>query len=145
MRVVSCAAFMLAAVLGPASAQDAPTGKLFIQLSNAQTIEETCQLTFAMRNETGSAIDKSAYNMAVVNADQQVTTLVTFEFRPLAVGQTKVQQFALPDQTCEAIAGLLINDFITCETPDGPSPLCESAIDQSTRTTIAFPWELSIN
>ncbi len=145
MRVLSCAGVLLAMSLTPAAAQDAPAGKLFIQLSNAQTIEDTCQLTFAMRNETGVAIDKSAYNMAVVNADQQVTTLITFEFRPLALGQTKVQQFALPGQTCEAIAGLLINDFITCDTPEGASPVCETAIDQSTRTGIAFPWELSIN
>lgn len=145
MRVLSCAGLLAVTLLGPAAAQEAGGGKLFIQLSNAQTIEDTCQLTFAMRNETGVAIDKSAYNMAVVNADQQVTTLITFEFRPLAVGQTKVQQFALPDQTCEAIAGLLINDFVTCETPEGPSPVCETGIDQSTRTDIAFPWELSIN
>lgn len=133
------------ALLSSAQAQDVAAGKLYVQLSNAQTMADTCQLTFAMRNDTGMAIDKSAYNMAVVNADQQVTTLITFEFRPLASGQTKVQQFALPGQACEQIAGLLINDFITCETAGGPSPICETAIDQSTRTAIAFPWELSIN
>lgn len=146
MRVLICAGVVTAGLLGPLSAQEAPTdGQLYVQLSNAQTMADTCQLTFAMRNDTGTAIDKSAYNMAVINTDQQVTTLITFEFRPLGAGQTKVQQFALPGQTCEQIAGLLINDFVTCDTPDGPSTVCEAGIDQSTRTNIAFPWELGIN
>ena len=145
MRKYVYAGALTLVLLASAQAQDTIAGKLYVQLSNAQTMADTCQLTFAMRNDTGVAIDKSAYNMAVVNADQQVTTLITFEFRPLAAGQTKVQQFALPGQACEQIAGLLINDFITCETAGGPSPICETAIDQSTRTSIAFPWELSIN
>ncbi len=126
-------------------AQDVTAGKLYMQLNNAQTVAEGCQLTFALRNDTGTAIERSAYNMAVVDGQQQVSTLITFEFRALPVGQTKVQQFAMAGDGCEQIAGLVINDFVECATPDGPSPLCESAIEQSSKTTIAFPWELQIN
>lgn len=143
-RLVVAGLMSLAGIL-PVLAQDEPVGRLHVQLSNAQTIGEACQLTFVMLNETGTPIEDSAYNMAVVNAAQQVATLITFEFRPLVPGQTKVQQFGLPGLACEEIAGLLINDFTTCTTPDGPSTLCEAAIAQSTLTGIAFPWRLTVN
>ena len=145
MHRLAYASTIALAGLMPAAAQDAPGGKLHIELNNAQTIGDACQLTFVMLNNTDTAIDKSAYNMAVVNADQQVATLITFEFRPLVPGQTKVQQFALPGIACEAIAGLLINDFTTCDTAGGPSTLCETAIEQSTVIPIAFPWNLSVD
>ncbi|KRA53066.1 hypothetical protein [Devosia sp. Root635] len=145
MHRLAYAATIALASLMPAAAQDTAAGKLHIELNNAQTIDGACQLTFVMLNKTGTTIEKSAYNMAVVNTDQQVATLITFEFRPLVPGQTKVQQFALPGLACEAIAGLLINDFTTCDTAEGPSPLCETAIEQSTATPIAFPWNLAID
>lgn len=144
MRRLAWACSIVFATLAPAFAQDADTGKLHIQLSNAQTAADACQLTFAMLNQTATTIAKSAYNVAVVNAAQQVATLITFEFRPLVPGQTKVQQFALPGLMCEAIAGLLINDFMTCETDEGPSTLCETAIEQSSVINIEFPWKLTI-
>ena len=67
----------------------------------------------------------------------------TFEFRPLPVGRTKVQQFGLSGQTCETISAISINEFVDClDTSDQPLAVCETAIVQSTKTSIQFPWEL---
>lgn len=137
--------YLLSPVLARAQEQTGKAGTLFVQLNNAQTMEGGCQLTFALKNDTGTDIKKSSYNMAVINAQQQVSTLITFEFRPLVSGQTKFQQFGLPGEACEQISGLLINDFVECTTADGASPICESSIEQSTLTAIAFPWELVVN
>lgn len=129
----------------PALAQDAPaaTGKLLFQLNNAQTVEGGCQLTFVIKNDTGTQIEKSSYNMAIVNAEGQVATLITFEFRPLPVGRTKVQQFGLAGQPCDSISAISINEFVECLGSDGTaSPVCEADIAQSSKTTIQFPWEL---
>lgn len=118
-------------------------GPLAFQLNNAQTVEGSCQLTFVVQNDTGSAIEKSSYNMAIVNAEGLVTMLITFEFRPLPAGRPKVQQFGLAGQPCEDISAISINEFVECTTAGGvASTLCEEAITQSSRTAIEFPWEL---
>lgn len=124
-------------------AQDAAAPRLIFQLNNAQTVESGCQLTFVIKNDTGTEIKKSSYNMAIVNSDGQVATLVTFEFRPLPVGRTKVQQFGLAGQTCESISAISINEFVDClDTNDQPLTVCEANIVQSSKVNIQFPWEL---
>ena len=135
-----------------ALAQDttASSQRLIFQLNNAQTLDTTCQLTFVLKNDTGTEIKKSSYLMAIVNAEGQVSTLITFEFRPLQVGRTKVQQFGLSNQPCETISAISINEFTACLGPDdqpiagsdATRSLCEEAIVQSNKTKIQFPWEL---
>ncbi len=145
VAVVAASLFGLCAL--PAAAQETPAapagGQLLFQLNNAQTVEGGCQLTFVIKNDTGVQIDKSSYNMAIVNASGQVSTLITFEFRPLPVGRTKVQQFGLAGQPCDNISAISINEFVECLGSDGAaSPVCEADIVQSSKTTIQFPWEL---
>jgi hypothetical protein len=142
-------------VLGalPAAAQDAATpaaadegtsgGRLLFQLNNAQTVEGGCQLTFAIRNDTGAEIDKSSYNMAIINPQGQVSTLITFEFKPFPLGKTRFQQFSLSGQPCDSISGIAINDFSECTGADGTAlPVCEENMAESSKTDIQFPWEL---
>src|SRR5690349_2922725 len=88
----------------PAAPAAGGGGELLFQLNNAQTIQGSCQLTFAIRNDTGAEIDKSSYNMAIINPDGQVSTLITFEFKPFPLGKTRFQQFSLPNQTCDTIS-----------------------------------------
>ncbi len=132
----------------PAVAQEAPAAEagassLMFQLNNALTVDGSCQLTFVIKNDTATAIEKSSYNMVIVDAEGRVSTLITFEFRPLEVGRTKVQQFALQGQPCESISAISINEFVECTGPDGAAlTVCEDSIAQSSRTTIQFPWEL---
>lgn len=151
IRALAAAGASLACLVVPAVAQegdspaDAPAGALYFQLNNAQTVGTDCQLTFVVRNETGEAISRSAYNMAIVDGGGQVSTLITFEFLPLPAGETKVQQFALAGQSCQDLSGLLINEVVTCETPAGKSELCAADLRQSSKVDVAFPWDLEVD
>lgn len=149
MKFGRAAAFAAIVGLGlgagaPAFAQEGgPAATLKFELNNAQTVDGSCQLTFVIQNETPTGIQKSSYNMVIVDAEGRVSTLITFEFRPIPVGRTKVQQFALQGQPCESISAISINEFVEC-TDDGgnAATVCEAAIVQSSRTSIQFPWEL---
>lgn len=147
IRALAAAGVSLACLAVPAGAQEeeSPVGALYFQLNNAQTVGADCQLTFVVRNQTGEAITRSAYNMAIIDEGGQVSTLITFEFLPLPAGETKVQQFALAGQSCEALSGLLINEVVTCETPAGKSDLCTADLRQSSRVDVAFPWDLEVD
>ena len=143
IAAVLAAGLTSAAAAFPALAQDAPKPGLVFQLNNAQTIENSCQLTFVVQNATGVRIEKSAYNMAIVDSDGTVAMLITFEFKPFPEGQPKAQQFSLPGTTCENISAISINEFVSCAGGDGAKlTACEDGIVQSSRTAIEFPWVL---
>ena len=44
----------------------------------------SCQLTFVVQNDTGTVIEKSIYNIAIVDTDGAVSQLVNIEFRAAA-------------------------------------------------------------
>jgi archaellin len=127
-----------------ATTETATTGdSLRFELNKAETVEGACQLTFVVQNNTGTVINASSYNMAIIDSQGQVSTLITFEFRPLTLGRPKVQAFGLAGIPCENISAISINEFVSCDTGDGTlSALCEEKIEESSRTSIEFPWEL---
>jgi archaellin len=121
-----------------------PAGdSLRFELNKAETVEGACQLTFVVQNNTGTVINASSYNMAIIDSQGKVSTLITFEFRPLTLGRPKVQAFGLAGIPCENISAISINEFVSCDTGDGTlATLCEEKIEESSRTSIEFPWEL---
>jgi hypothetical protein len=135
-----------------AAAQDAtptpvpePAGALTFQLNKAETRDGNCQLTFVVQNDTGTVIEKSVYNIAIVDTDGAVSQLVNIEFRPLPVGRLKAQSFGITGITCENISAMSINEFSECTAEGGAaSTLCESAIVETSRPgmSIQFPWTL---
>jgi hypothetical protein len=149
------AAAMLACLSAfPALGQEAAAGggKIVLQLNNAKTQPATegaqarpvsCQLIFAMKNDTGVDTPASTFNMAIIDANGQATGVVGFGFKPLKNGETKFTQFVLSDQTCEDISGVLINEIVECVGDAVASnPVCTADIAQSSKTSIQFPWEL---
>ena len=128
----------------PATTAVSAAGPLAFQLNKAETREGSCQLTFVVQNDTGTVIEKSIYNIAIVDSDGAVSQLVNIEFRALPVGRPKVQGFGIAGVPCENISAISINEFNECTTDDGSaSTLCEDAITQSSRLpNIEFPWTL---
>jgi hypothetical protein len=144
---IAVAAAVLALAPWAAIAQDTTTdsagGRLAFQLNKAETKEGSCQLTFVIQNNTGTVIQKSIYNIAIVDTDGAISQLVNIEFRPLPVGRPKVQGFGIAGVPCENISAISINEFTECTTEDGTaSDVCETAITQSSRIPIEFPWTL---
>lgn len=145
---IAVAAAALLLVPATAFSQDsapasAPQGALAFQLNKAETREGSCQLTFVIQNNTGVVIQKSIYNIAIVDTDGAISQLVNIELRPLPVGRPKVQGFGIAGVPCESISAISINEFSECTTKDGSaSDVCETAITQSSRISIEFPWVL---
>jgi hypothetical protein len=147
MRTLTSLLAALAAMsflAGTAVAQDQPakSGDLRFELNNATTSGTSCQLTFVVRNQTGTAIDQSNFTIAIVDAKGQVTSFVALAFKPFAVDATRIQQFILPNQTCEPIAGIAVSDVGQCVVGGDESPVCLDKLKLSNKTSIAFPWQL---
>lgn len=125
---------------GAASAQEAaaPAQNLSIELNKSSDTAAGCRLTFVAKNDTGSAIDKASYEIAVFDGNNQVTRLLIFEFGSLALGKTKVVEFEYPNLKCGGISRILVNTSPECVVAGAASPVCLADLKTGSLSDIAF-------
>ncbi len=117
----------------------AQTGNFELELNAAVDAGDGCQLTFVASNNTGVALSKASYEVAVFDSDGLVSSLFVFEFGELPMNKTRVVLFSLPEQKCEKISRLLVNRQDECDSADGPQDICMKALNTSSRiATIPF-------
>lgn len=119
--------------LALASTASAQTGNFEIELNTSEDVAEACRLTFVATNNTGVALTKTAYEVAVFNAEGVMSQLVVLEFGELPLGKTRVLQFDLPAQKCEGLSRLLVNGQDACESAEGKHDICMKALSASSR------------
>ena len=130
-------AFAGAIALGEAAA--AQTGNFELELNAAVDMADACQLTFVASNNTGLALTKASYEVAVFDSDGLVSSLFVFEFGELPMNKTRVVLFALPELTCNKVSRLLVNRQDECQSAEGPQDICMKALNTSSRiATIPF-------
>src|SRR5262249_35686610 len=83
--------------LGQASAADKT---IAIELNKAANTDAGCRLTFVVKNDTESLIEKVSYEIAAFDASKTVIKLLVFEFGRFPAGKTKVVEFALAGIPC---------------------------------------------
>lgn len=133
-------AAMLTAIMGiaaPAFAQDEPVFAL--ELNTAKDTEAgSCRLTYVAANQTGTALERTAYEVAVFDGEGAVTRLLVLEFGALVEGKTKILQFDLGGTACASISRIVVNDAAGCVVDGADSPLCMQSLSASSRTAIQF-------
>lgn len=135
-RAVVLALALCSSVVGAAQAQ---TGNFELELNAAVDAGDGCQLTFVASNNTGVALTKASYEVAVFDTDGLVSSLFVFEFGALPMNKTRVVLFAVPELKCDKIARLLVNRQDECESADGAQEICMKALNTSSRiSTIPF-------
>ncbi|OBY25639.1 hypothetical protein [Leisingera sp. JC1] len=108
---------------------------------NAVTETEAgdCRLTYVAANQSGTALERASYQIALFDGEGVVSRLLVLEFGALVEGKTKVLQFDLAGTPCGAISRIVVNDAPACTASDGSeSPLCMSNLAASSRTPIQF-------
>lgn len=125
----------------PLIAQQAEEPQFTLELNNAAETESgSCRLTYVAANQSDSALDRTAYEVAVFDADGAVTRLLVLEFGALVSGKTKILQFDLAGSPCTSISRIVVNDVAACvDTATGEqSDICMSGLSASSRTAIQF-------
>jgi hypothetical protein len=121
----------------PASAV-AQEKALSIELNEAVDLKGGCRLSFVALNATGALLDKASFDVFTFDGQGKVAEALVFEFGRLPAGRTKVVQFDLADQACNAISRLLINDVTECVADGKNATICIDALKTTTRTSINF-------
>lgn len=143
MRSFSTRPLMTAALLALSLSLPAPVaaqsdGSFDLELNNTESVEGGCRLTFVAKNDTGTALEQAAYDVAVFDDTGAVSDRLILEFGRLPQDKTRVVQFLL-DRDCTRVSRLLLNGAEQC-TPKagGESRICMDALAPSSRTDVQF-------
>ena len=106
----------------------------------AETETGSCRLTYVASNQTDTALDRTAYEVAVFDAQGVVTRLLVLEFGALVEGKTKILQFDLASTACSSISRIVVNDVAACTVSGSgeTSGVCMAGLAASSRTAIQF-------
>ena len=134
-------ALCVAVFADSALAQQADGPQFTLELNNAaETDAGSCRLTYVASNQSDTALDRTAYEVAVFDANGVVTRLLVLEFGALVSGKTKILQFDLAGSPCASISRIVVNDVAACTAADGgaETDICMAGLAASSRTAIQF-------
>jgi len=137
-KPLTVSALAMTHVLATAAVVSAQTGNFVLELNNAADVEGSCRLTYVATNNTGVALTKTSYEVAIFDSESRVSNLLVLEFGQLPIAKTKVVQFDLKDTSCSDISRIVVNNLAECESADGAQDFCLSALITSSRTEIEF-------
>lgn len=122
-----------------ANAQDhsAPNGaKIGLELNKLSTLDSACELTFLVKNQMTTRVEKFALEFAFLDNNGQLSKLVSLNFGALVPGRPKITQFGLPGISCESISQVFINSPTECVGIPGED--CIGMIARSNKTSVEF-------
>ncbi len=134
--------FIALSLLFPATgfAQEAASQFTLELNAAAETEGGGCRLTYVASNRSDEALGRTAYEVAVFNAEGVVQRLLVLEFGELVSGKTKVLQFDLAGSPCASISRIVVNSVAACTLAEtsAPSDICFDSLAASSRTAIQF-------
>lgn len=137
-KPIAIGALALSQVFATASVVSAQSGNFVLELNNATDVDGSCRLTYVATNNTGIALTKTSYEVAIFDSQGQVNNLLVLEFGALPIAKTKVVQFDLKSTPCENISRIVVNNLAECEAADGSHDFCLSSLITSSKTKIKF-------
>ena len=122
-----------------ASAQSAEG--ILLELNGATTTAQgDCQLTMVVTNQMPQGLKRAAWQIAIFDDTGAVRNLPVLDFGALLPGKTRVAQFALPDQDCDKLGRIVVNDVAECTADDGTDrrDTCLRGLTTQDRSQIGF-------
>jgi hypothetical protein len=135
---VFCAAALTCLSPLAAGAAAADDKAIAIELNKATSTDAGCRLTFVVKNDTQSLLEKTSYEIAAFDTSKTVMKLLVFEFGRLPVGKTKVVEFALSGVPCDGISRILVNNSPECVADGAASTICLDALRTTSLAKIVF-------
>jgi len=138
-RGLTLVAFATASIFTLPAVSFAQSGNFGLELNNAVDTEDGgCRLIYVATNNTGIALEKTSYEVAVFDENGVVSQLLVLEFGALSVGKTKVVQFGLPGQPCAKISRIIVNSLVECSSKQGEHDFCITGLITNSRNNIQF-------
>jgi len=126
----------LAASLAASAAVAQPAETISIQLNTAETVGESCRLTFVIRNGLGRSVEALGLDLVMFDKSEGVSGYAAIDFGTLPAGKTRVRQYDVAKGDCAGISRVLLNEVRACELQDGAAQDCLSLLQITSRSEI---------
>ncbi len=124
---------------GVTAAQDhsaSDGAKIGLELNKLSNLDNACELTFLVKNQMTTRVEKLALEFAFLDNNGQLSKLVSLNFGRLVPGRPKITQFGLPGIGCESISQVFINSATECVGIPGED--CIGMIARFNKTSVEF-------
>jgi hypothetical protein len=114
----------------PAAAE----AELLIELNKLENTEEGCRSLFVFDNATGRELNRFQVDLILFDQEGVYARQVMLDMAPLSADKKIVASFLLPDQQCDAIGSILVNDLPQCADGAGAQLDCVKLLEVRSRT-----------
>lgn len=128
--------FAIALAAQPVRAQSQENA-LELELNRAANVQDSCRLTFRVRNNLGAGLEKTSIEIALYDDKGVFANRVVFDFGRLPNGRSKVVEYDLP-RKCNTISQLQFNEVKECLGEKDLKRECYDKAKTSSRTSIKF-------
>ena len=132
LRVIT-PALLSAALVSGAAAQEDGAARLSLELNSAETVQNSCRLTFVAENTLPSDLSSVVFETVLFTQEGAVERLTLFDLQDLPLGRPRVRQFEVQGITCDGLGRILINGVNTCTGVDLDPGACLAALSLSSR------------
>lgn len=134
LSAVLSAALLVGAAVTPAAAQT--ERQLTLELNNAAQVETGCRVSFLFHNQLGLTVEDISMEVAILDKMSMSQNFLLISTGRLTDGKRRVLQYDLPEQSCDEIGTILINDVSSCEAGEMTAADCLDALRPSSRVDI---------
>ena len=125
------AALALLVVAQPLAAAES---ELLIELNKLEDTEEGCRSLFVFDNATGHELNRFQVDLILFDQEGVYARQVMLDMAPLEHDKKVLASFLLPDQQCDAIGSILVNDLPQCADGAGAELDCVKLLEVRSRT-----------
>lgn len=121
--------------LQSASAQDSG---LDIELNKLADEESGCSAYLVFNNTSDKRYSSYQLDLFLLDGEGIIQRRLTVEAAPLRAKKTSIKVFTIPEQKCESIGRVMLNDITACKSGDAMMEDCIDSANVSSRTSAEF-------
>ena len=111
---------------------------VMVELNKLEANGTSCRAYLMMRNDAGAGFESLKLDLVMFDTDGMVSRRLAVEAAPLRAGKTSLKVFVIPDQPCDGISRVLLNDILACHGAAGPQGDCLDLVETASRTAAPF-------
>jgi len=90
-----------------------------LELNRANTVAESCEVSFVVRNELAHTLDRFQLELYVFDSDGIIKARSNIDLAPLRKNKSTVLAFRLYAAPCATVSKVLVNDIPQCRADTG--------------------------
>jgi hypothetical protein len=107
----------------------AAEAELLIELNKLEDTDQGCRSLFVFDNATGHELNRFQVDLILFDQEGVYARQVMLDMAPLEQDKKVLASFLLPDQQCDAIGSILVNDLPQCQDGAGAELDCVKLLE----------------